>query len=488
MMAEHYAADDEISSTARMVRVLVEAGYDPSSDREMNMGLTAYNAALLVCGYASRKLPVHHPQKARAGRNDPCPCGSGKKYKKCCLDLDRAPSAANDRGPPIKFGPDVVPRLWGGDRDGDGLCEDYDRLSEIICQDPAFAGVGFPVEEVTAFMNTVADSEPAFMEALENDDPETYDAAFDAITTRFLKEHGADFDLSAVKDKCLEAAKRATSNHDLRALATGVCLALISDMSDDPADNPLATILFRKALFDSAGAVHIIDRIMNRFPDDAVELCRLMEANDPAINQTLEAAANELSPSALNALYANFDKLHGRLCDTITAGDFPVPLPLATQLAMFGRLYAAAGSETCSRDDMIAALTTSADDLIEEDCVQFSLMLDRWLKGNSEETSGRVAEAVRTMKHLCAIRSIGDLAPVLFINCLQERRQAPFDADELRFIEGAQDATDKLRFMAEYSAWLRTKGYPGMADRLVRCWKIDAAPRNELPDVERRIA
>ena len=26
----------------------------------------------------------------RAGRNDPCPCGSGKKYKHCCLDKDRA--------------------------------------------------------------------------------------------------------------------------------------------------------------------------------------------------------------------------------------------------------------------------------------------------------------------------------------------------------------------------------------------------------------
>jgi hypothetical protein len=25
----------------------------------------------------------------KVGRNDPCPCGSGKKYKKCCLDLDR---------------------------------------------------------------------------------------------------------------------------------------------------------------------------------------------------------------------------------------------------------------------------------------------------------------------------------------------------------------------------------------------------------------
>jgi len=24
---------------------------------------------------------------AKTGRNDPCPCGSGKKYKKCCLPL-----------------------------------------------------------------------------------------------------------------------------------------------------------------------------------------------------------------------------------------------------------------------------------------------------------------------------------------------------------------------------------------------------------------
>lgn len=25
-----------------------------------------------------------HKEKAEIGRNDPCPCGSGKKYKKCC--------------------------------------------------------------------------------------------------------------------------------------------------------------------------------------------------------------------------------------------------------------------------------------------------------------------------------------------------------------------------------------------------------------------
>ena len=27
--------------------------------------------------------PIHSEQK-EIGRNDPCPCGSGKKYKKCC--------------------------------------------------------------------------------------------------------------------------------------------------------------------------------------------------------------------------------------------------------------------------------------------------------------------------------------------------------------------------------------------------------------------
>ena len=33
-----------------------------------------------------KKQPV--AKKAKVGRNDPCPCGSGKKYKNCCLDKD----------------------------------------------------------------------------------------------------------------------------------------------------------------------------------------------------------------------------------------------------------------------------------------------------------------------------------------------------------------------------------------------------------------
>ena len=29
----------------------------------------------------------------RTGRNDPCPCGSGRKYKPCCLATATAPLA-----------------------------------------------------------------------------------------------------------------------------------------------------------------------------------------------------------------------------------------------------------------------------------------------------------------------------------------------------------------------------------------------------------
>lgn len=34
---------------------------------------------------------------AKPGRNDPCPCGSGNKYKKCCLSKDEAAQAPLDR-------------------------------------------------------------------------------------------------------------------------------------------------------------------------------------------------------------------------------------------------------------------------------------------------------------------------------------------------------------------------------------------------------
>jgi len=37
-----------------------------------------------AAGAAPRQAPARTPGGEKVGRNDPCPCGSGKKYKKCC--------------------------------------------------------------------------------------------------------------------------------------------------------------------------------------------------------------------------------------------------------------------------------------------------------------------------------------------------------------------------------------------------------------------
>jgi len=36
-----------------------------------------------------KKQPVRSAAN-KIGPNDPCPCGSGKKYKKCCMQKDKA--------------------------------------------------------------------------------------------------------------------------------------------------------------------------------------------------------------------------------------------------------------------------------------------------------------------------------------------------------------------------------------------------------------
>jgi hypothetical protein len=48
---------------------------------------------------STNSSPVHNPAQSprtvppKIGRNEPCPCGSGKKYKRCCLD-NASPLAA----------------------------------------------------------------------------------------------------------------------------------------------------------------------------------------------------------------------------------------------------------------------------------------------------------------------------------------------------------------------------------------------------------
>lgn len=60
----------------------------------------------------------------KTGRNDPCPCGSGKKYKKCCISKEKSQ-------PKFKKGPisKNIPGLWVEDPSPKN--NHYDSIDEL---------------------------------------------------------------------------------------------------------------------------------------------------------------------------------------------------------------------------------------------------------------------------------------------------------------------------------------------------------------------
>ena len=71
--------------TEHGIQVLV--GLEPDKDED----LTDIALALGAPVPAPAPAPAERRSAEKVSRNDPCPCGSGRKYKKCCLD--RAASA-----------------------------------------------------------------------------------------------------------------------------------------------------------------------------------------------------------------------------------------------------------------------------------------------------------------------------------------------------------------------------------------------------------
>ena len=55
---------------------------------------------------------------AKIGRNDPCPCGSGQKYKRCCLPRDEAAAAERAAARARAVEPSAADVVSVGDEEG----------------------------------------------------------------------------------------------------------------------------------------------------------------------------------------------------------------------------------------------------------------------------------------------------------------------------------------------------------------------------------
>ncbi len=65
------------------IRGIVDMEAIPKEKREMQIGIDENPIPLVKFLPDLKKKPTSKSDK-KPGRNDPCPCGSGKKYKKCC--------------------------------------------------------------------------------------------------------------------------------------------------------------------------------------------------------------------------------------------------------------------------------------------------------------------------------------------------------------------------------------------------------------------
>ena len=65
-----------------LVKGIVDLNAIPQDKRHLEIGIDENPVPLVLFLPDLKKATVANKEKT--GRNDPCPCGSGKKYKKCC--------------------------------------------------------------------------------------------------------------------------------------------------------------------------------------------------------------------------------------------------------------------------------------------------------------------------------------------------------------------------------------------------------------------
>jgi hypothetical protein len=70
------------------------------NDLEVCFTVPAQAAALFEANDLPRTKPARSKFDPKIGRNAPCPCGSGQKYKKCCLAKDETAYGASDTPAP----------------------------------------------------------------------------------------------------------------------------------------------------------------------------------------------------------------------------------------------------------------------------------------------------------------------------------------------------------------------------------------------------
>ncbi|HEX8821398.1 MAG TPA: SEC-C metal-binding domain-containing protein, partial [Archangium sp.] len=185
------------------------------------------------CNDVSRQKP---------GRNDPCPCGSGKKYKACHAAEERAREAASNP-PPAAAHPlaqDLQAALdMLGQSDMSRVSETLERLGELLKEWGPAPGLRFDAE---SFDKHVSRQVERLEEAIERDPAQ----AKHALRVGTVRELGTRAFLERLRTTLLARATTAgLSSEDRQALCLGALLASTPKTGQfQPEDRPVLDVVF----------------------------------------------------------------------------------------------------------------------------------------------------------------------------------------------------------------------------------------------------
>lgn len=177
---------------------------------------------------------------SKPGRNDPCPCGSGKKYKACHAAEDRARNAPPPAAPhPLAKDLREAMELLG-DPDVSKLSQALHHLGSLLAGWGPAPGLRF---DAAAFDAHISKALEALPDSVEADPAQTRRDLFIGAARAFGTRAFLDSFRSALLQRAAEPGR---SPEDRQALCVGVLLASASDKSQRfrPEDVPVLDVIF----------------------------------------------------------------------------------------------------------------------------------------------------------------------------------------------------------------------------------------------------
>ena len=312
---------EQISGGAsqEMADILIQAGYRMEHPKEWQSGMVAYNSAMILKMLISKESG--HARGRKIGRNEPCPCGSGKKYKKCCLGKEQGtgggPLMAELRrpGPPPAA---MLPRL----DTIEAMTDDMNLLADLMVEDPDLCKIRFPSAQVRRFFDKHL---PDDFETISKDES---DEIIDHIANRFTRKHDQTSVFKAFMDAVGRVGRRVQDMSELRALSLGYFLAISetgADTDDQFKGGPLAVAFFRISLFSREPHSEGLDRALETLMDFTAEGLEQGEMPDD-INAIVSSIKEQMPDDMLQALDQITDNAN-EVFDAVRDGEFPVLLP-----------------------------------------------------------------------------------------------------------------------------------------------------------------